>query len=90
MAEQIAATRFEPDGFGGELVRPDDENYDAARQVFSTRSGGVVTASGIPLCEVAGRLRSSWRRWAVMVLARRRLAAASGSAGRGGRRSRPG
>lgn len=35
MAEQIVATRFEPDGFSGELVRPDDESYDAARQVFN-------------------------------------------------------
>lgn len=35
MAEQIASTRFEPDGFGGELVRPGDEHYDAARQVFN-------------------------------------------------------
>ena len=35
MAEQSVATRFEPDGFSGELVRPDDESYDAARQVFN-------------------------------------------------------
>jgi hypothetical protein len=34
-AEQIVGTRFEPEGFGGELVRPDDESDDAARQVFN-------------------------------------------------------
>ena len=35
MAEQLVPTRCEPDGFGGELVRPGDQDYDAARQVFN-------------------------------------------------------
>ena len=31
----MAAARFELSGFGGQLIHPDDAEYDDARQVFN-------------------------------------------------------